>query len=91
MSQLVISALFSHREVQYIVLQNIATMSIQRKVSLLAKYRVELVQKNDKGCINDTVFSIKQGMFEPFMKSFYVRSTDPTHIKTLKVSATLCL
>uniref|UniRef100_A0A8C2XKE4 AP-3 complex subunit beta n=1 Tax=Cyclopterus lumpus TaxID=8103 RepID=A0A8C2XKE4_CYCLU len=45
----------SHREVQYIVLQNIATMSIQRK-----------------------------GMFEPFMKSFYVRSTDATHIKTLK-------
>uniref|UniRef100_A0A8C4IEC1 AP-3 complex subunit beta n=1 Tax=Dicentrarchus labrax TaxID=13489 RepID=A0A8C4IEC1_DICLA len=46
----------SHREVQFIVLQNIATMSIQRK-----------------------------GMFEPFMKSFYVRSTDATHIKTLKL------
>uniref|UniRef100_A0A667XBC1 AP-3 complex subunit beta n=1 Tax=Myripristis murdjan TaxID=586833 RepID=A0A667XBC1_9TELE len=46
----------SHREVQYIVLQNIATMSIQRK-----------------------------GMFEPYMKSFYVRSTDATHIKTLKL------
>uniref|UniRef100_A0A672HQ23 AP-3 complex subunit beta n=1 Tax=Salarias fasciatus TaxID=181472 RepID=A0A672HQ23_SALFA len=46
----------SHREVQYIVLQNIATMSIQRK-----------------------------GMFEPYMKSFYVRSTDSTHIKTLKL------
>ncbi|KAG9266009.1 AP-3 complex subunit beta-1 isoform X2 [Astyanax mexicanus] len=46
----------SHREVQFVVLQNIATMSIQRK-----------------------------GMFEPFMKSFYVRSTDATHIKTLKL------
>lgn len=46
----------SHREVQYIVLQNIATMSIQRK-----------------------------GLFEPYMKSFYVRSTDPTMIKTLKL------
>nr|XP_055036176.1 AP-3 complex subunit beta-1 isoform X2 [Misgurnus anguillicaudatus] len=46
----------SHREVQYVVLQNIATMSIQRK-----------------------------GMFEPFIKSFYVRSTDATHIKTLKL------
>uniref|UniRef100_A0A1A8GML0 AP-3 complex subunit beta n=1 Tax=Nothobranchius korthausae TaxID=1143690 RepID=A0A1A8GML0_9TELE len=46
----------SHREVQYVVLQNIATMSIQRK-----------------------------GMFEPYMKSFYVRSTDSTHIKTLKL------
>ncbi|KAM4710029.1 AP-3 complex subunit beta-1 isoform 2-T2 [Discoglossus pictus] len=46
----------SHREVQYIVLQNIATMSIQRK-----------------------------GLFEPYLKSFYVRSTDPTMIKTLKL------
>ncbi|XP_066458942.1 AP-3 complex subunit beta-1 isoform X2 [Eleutherodactylus coqui] len=46
----------SHREVQYIVLQNIATMSIQRK-----------------------------GLFEPFLKSFYVRSTDPTMIKILKL------
>ncbi|XP_056397589.1 AP-3 complex subunit beta-1 isoform X2 [Hyla sarda] len=46
----------SYREVQYIVLQNIATMSIQRK-----------------------------GLFEPFLKSFYVRSTDPTMIKTLKL------
>ncbi|KAM5192252.1 AP-3 complex subunit beta-1 [Mantella aurantiaca] len=46
----------SHREVQYIVLQNIATMSILRK-----------------------------GLFEPFLKSFYIRSTDPTMIKTLKL------
>ncbi|XP_062905380.1 AP-3 complex subunit beta-1 isoform X1 [Mobula hypostoma] len=46
----------SHREVQYIVLQNIATMSIKRK-----------------------------GMFEPYLKSFYVRSTDPTQIKVLKL------
>uniref|UniRef100_A0A3Q4GYS9 Adaptor related protein complex 3 subunit beta 1 n=1 Tax=Neolamprologus brichardi TaxID=32507 RepID=A0A3Q4GYS9_NEOBR len=49
--------LLRSHEVQYIVLQNIATMSIQRK----------------------------QGMFEPFIKSFYVRSTDATHIKTLKL------
>ncbi|XP_060617604.2 AP-3 complex subunit beta-1 isoform X1 [Anolis sagrei] len=46
----------SNREVQYVVLQNIATMSIQHK-----------------------------GMFEPHLKSFYVRSTDPTMIKTLKL------
>lgn len=29
---------------------------------------------------------LEQGMFEPHMKSFYVRSTDATHIKTLKVT-----
>ncbi|XP_037548106.1 AP-3 complex subunit beta-1 [Nematolebias whitei] len=46
----------SHSEVQFVVLQNIATMSIQRK-----------------------------GMFEPYLKSFYIRSTDATHIKTLKL------
>ena len=33
-----------------------------------------------KSCI---LFS--QGMFEPFLKSFYIRSSDPTHIKLLKV------
>nr|XP_054368521.1 AP-3 complex subunit beta-1 isoform X3 [Mirounga angustirostris] len=55
-SKSLVRLLRSNREVQYIVLQNIATMSIQRK-----------------------------GMFEPYLKSFYVRSTDPTMIKTLKL------
>lgn len=32
-----------------------------------------------------------QGMFEPYLKSFYIRSTDPTQIKILKVSARLCM
>lgn len=31
-----------------------------------------------------------QGMFEPYLKSFYIRSTDPTQIKILKVSAGQC-
>lgn len=35
-------------------------------------------------CIYIFLFII-QGMFEPYLKSFYVRSTDPTMIKTLKV------
>ncbi|XP_075753622.1 AP-3 complex subunit beta-2 isoform X3 [Pelodiscus sinensis] len=43
-------------EVQYVVLQNVATMSIKRR-----------------------------GMFEPYLKSFYIRSTDPTQIKILKL------
>ncbi|XP_054243746.1 AP-3 complex subunit beta-2 isoform X2 [Indicator indicator] len=46
----------SHSEVQYVVLQNVATMSIKRR-----------------------------GMFEPYLKSFYIRSTDPTQIKILKL------
>ncbi|XP_028935705.1 AP-3 complex subunit beta-1 isoform X2 [Ornithorhynchus anatinus] len=55
-SKSLVRLLRSNREVQYIVLQNIATMSIQRK-----------------------------GTFEPYLKSFYVRSTDPTMIKILKL------
>ncbi|CAH1796712.1 unnamed protein product [Owenia fusiformis] len=46
----------SNKEVQYVVLSNIATMSLKRK-----------------------------GMFEPLLKSFYVRSNDPTHVKLLKL------
>ncbi|XP_042861804.1 AP-3 complex subunit beta-1-like isoform X2 [Penaeus japonicus] len=46
----------SHREVQAVVLTNIASMSTRRK-----------------------------GMFEPYLKSFFVRSSDPTHIKALKL------
>ncbi|XP_006812091.1 AP-3 complex subunit beta-2-like [Saccoglossus kowalevskii] len=46
----------SHREVQSIVLSNIATMSAKRR-----------------------------GMFEPFLKSFFVRANDPTHIRLLKL------
>ncbi|KAL3884495.1 hypothetical protein ACJMK2_024630 [Sinanodonta woodiana] len=51
-----IRLLRSHKEVQYVVLCNIATMSIKRK-----------------------------GMFEPYLKSFYVRMNDPTPIKLLKL------
>uniref|UniRef100_A0A8C2WX59 AP-3 complex subunit beta n=1 Tax=Cyclopterus lumpus TaxID=8103 RepID=A0A8C2WX59_CYCLU len=46
----------SHSEVQYVVLQNVASMTIKRR-----------------------------GMFEPYLKSFYIRSTDPTQIKVLKL------
>uniref|UniRef100_A0A3P8SLG0 AP-3 complex subunit beta n=1 Tax=Amphiprion percula TaxID=161767 RepID=A0A3P8SLG0_AMPPE len=48
--------LLRSHEVQYVVLQNVATMTIKRR-----------------------------GMFEPYLKSFYIRSTDPTQIKVLKL------
>ncbi len=44
------------REIQTVVLSNIATMSAKRR-----------------------------GMFEPFLKSFFVRSNDATHIRILKL------
>ncbi|XP_072038441.1 LOW QUALITY PROTEIN: AP-3 complex subunit beta-2-like [Amphiura filiformis] len=46
----------SHREIQTVVLSNVATMSAKRR-----------------------------GMFEPFLKSFFVRSNDATHIRILKL------
>ncbi|XP_001948771.2 AP-3 complex subunit beta-1 isoform X1 [Acyrthosiphon pisum] len=51
-----IRLLRSHREVQSVVLNSIASISIARK-----------------------------NMFEPYLKSFFVRSNDPTHIKLLKL------
>ncbi|KAG8222149.1 hypothetical protein J437_LFUL000731 [Ladona fulva] len=51
-----IRLLRSHREVQSVVLNCIASVSTKRK-----------------------------GMFEPFLKSFFVRTSDPTHIKLLKL------
>lgn len=34
---------------------------------------------------SDLLLLFVQGMFEPYLKSFYIRSTDPTQIKILKV------
>nr|CAD7200958.1 unnamed protein product [Timema douglasi] len=51
-----IRLLRSHREVQSLVLNCIASISTLRK-----------------------------GMFEPYLKSFFVRTSDPTHIKLLKL------
>uniref|UniRef100_A0A146LRT5 AP-3 complex subunit beta n=1 Tax=Lygus hesperus TaxID=30085 RepID=A0A146LRT5_LYGHE len=51
-----IRLLRSHREVQSVVLNCMAYISVQRK-----------------------------GMFEPYLKSFFVRTSDPTHIKLLKL------
>lgn len=51
-----IRLLRSHKEVQSVVLTNIASMSTQRK-----------------------------SIFEMYLKSFFVRTSDPTHIKLLKL------
>ncbi|BES88073.1 AP-3 complex subunit [Nesidiocoris tenuis] len=51
-----IRLLRSHREVQSVVLNCMAYISVLRK-----------------------------GMFEPYLKSFFVRTSDPTHIKLLKL------
>ena len=55
-----IRLLRSHKEVQAIVLNCIASMTSSAGV-----------QRNS--------------MFEPFLRNFFVRSSDPTHIKILKL------
>lgn len=50
-------------------------------VSGRGKARAVVISRNALFC---------QGMFEPYLKSFYIRSTDPTQIKILKVSAGQC-
>jgi len=71
-----IRLLRSHREVQSVVLNSIASISIARKVFFF-----------DKFSKMNSLFAILyfQNMFEPYLKSFFVRSNDPTHIKLLKL------
>lgn len=71
-----IRLLRSHREVQSVVLNSIASISIARKVLFF-----------DKFSKMNLLFAILffQNMFEPYLKSFFVRSNDPTHIKLLKL------
>jgi len=61
-----IRLLRSNKEVQYVVLSNIASMSVKRK---------------DKPSTGHGFHA----MFEPYLKSFYIRSSDPTHVKLLKL------
>lgn len=70
-----IRLLRGHREVQSVVLTCIASMSLQRKVSVSVEgpYTVSHCSLSS------------QSIFEPFLKSFFVRSSDPTHIKLLKL------
>jgi len=72
-----IRLLRSHREVQSVVLNSIAAISIARKVYCNGYYF--------KNCINIYNDILLQSMFEPYLKSFFVRSNDPTHIKLLKL------
>lgn len=51
-----IRLLHSHREVQSVVLSNVATITTTNK-----------------------------GIFEPYLKNFFVRSSEPTHVKLLKL------
>ena len=48
----------SHKEIQAIVLNCIASMTTSKK---------------------------RNNMFEPYLRTFFVRSSDPTHIKILKL------
>uniref|UniRef100_A0A8C4IE58 AP-3 complex subunit beta n=1 Tax=Dicentrarchus labrax TaxID=13489 RepID=A0A8C4IE58_DICLA len=58
----------------------------KHEVNIVTKSLVRLL-RNLPVCLplSQLLLMSEYGMFEPFMKSFYVRSTDATHIKTLKL------
>lgn len=51
-------------------------------IRLLRSHRE--VQSVVLSCIA-SISTLRKGMFEPFLKSFFVRTSDPTHIKLLKL------
>lgn len=94
--ELNISRVSPSSEVQYVVLQNVATMSIKRRVSWTCRcishvWQWHLKSNTASGAADSLRWFVSvrlyvpQGMFEPYLKSFYIRSTDPTQIKVLKV------
>uniref|UniRef100_A0A8C5PGT4 AP-3 complex subunit beta n=1 Tax=Leptobrachium leishanense TaxID=445787 RepID=A0A8C5PGT4_9ANUR len=54
---------------------------------LAPKAEVGVIAKALRILLFNCVFLCLQGMFEPYLKSFYIRSTDPTQIKILKVTS----
>lgn len=62
----------------------------RNEVSVVAKSLIRLLRSHREvqsvvlNCIA-SISTIRKGMFEPFLKSFFVRTSDPTHIKLLKL------
>uniref|UniRef100_A0A1B6FZ03 AP-3 complex subunit beta n=1 Tax=Cuerna arida TaxID=1464854 RepID=A0A1B6FZ03_9HEMI len=60
------------------------------EVSVVAKSLIRLLRSHREvqsvvlNCIA-SISTIRKSMFEPFLKSFFVRTSDPTHIKLLKL------
>ncbi len=76
MSEYVLSCPFLHREVQYIVLQNIATMSIQRKVSVLVEnWAVTVFYVDAHECLITSTISKQTGdvraLHEEFLREIH--------------------
>lgn len=91
----------THRELQYVVLTNIATMASKRPVIFFSPLQTKDDGEKKKRVTALDMFtkmiSLKdilhflakscfyQQLFEPHMQSFFVRSTDPAFIRNLKL------
>lgn len=89
-----IRLLHSHSEIQIVILSNIATLTsvwtdanqtaheLNRNITstTLDKDECESVNNDDR----PRSFTLKH-IFEPFLKSFFIKSRDSTHIKILKL------
>nr|CAD2149969.1 unnamed protein product [Meloidogyne enterolobii] len=77
-------------EVSYIILVNIASMicsNNSRWGNEKIKEENEKEEKNKK----ETILSINKTLFSPFLKSFFVRSSDAMQVKKLKLNVLTCL
>lgn len=62
----------------------------RREVSVIAKSLVRLLRSSREvqTVVLSTIASLavkRKALFSPYLKSFFVRSSDPTHVKTLKL------
>uniref|UniRef100_A0A915NAC7 AP-3 complex subunit beta n=1 Tax=Meloidogyne javanica TaxID=6303 RepID=A0A915NAC7_MELJA len=77
-------------EVSYIILVNIASMicsNNSRWGNEKIKEENEKEEKNKK----ETILSVNKTLFSPFLKSFFVRSSDAMQVKKLKLNVLTCL
>ncbi|CAK5013561.1 unnamed protein product [Meloidogyne enterolobii] len=77
-------------EVSYIILVNIASMICSNNSRWENEKIKEENEKEGKN-IKETILSINKTLFSPFLKSFFVRSSDAMQVKKLKLNVLTCL
>ncbi|CAK5053030.1 unnamed protein product [Meloidogyne enterolobii] len=77
-------------EVSYIILVNIASMICSNN-SRWGNEKIK--EENEKEVKNkkETILSVNKTLFSPFLKSFFVRSSDAMQVKKLKLNVLTCL
>ena len=80
---------FSDRTDGYVYMM-LFTLVFQSEVGLVARAMIRLLRANKETqyivLTNIATMALhRRGMFEPYIKSFYIRASDPIHVKLLKL------